>query len=770
VRIYQPAPPAEVLERLLAEPSVAPTVAARRLLPARPAIYTDLPPWLDERIVGALRSRRIERLYSHQAEALTELRAGHDVVVVTPTASGKSLCYDLPVLQALAEDPSARALYLFPTKALGQDQLASFRELAAAAGLPVQAGIYDGDTPAPIRSTIRSAGQVVVTNPDMLHAAILPHHTKWFQLFEQLRYIVVDEAHTYRGVFGSHVAEVLRRLLRLCDHYGSRPQVVACSATIGNPGSLAETLTGRPMTVINRNGAPAGAKHVVVLNPPVIDPRLGVRASGLGLARRAALAFLRAGRQTIVFGRSRVGVELMLTGLREALREGRGPLERVRGYRGGYLPSERREIEAGLRSGEILGVVSTNALELGIDIGRLDVAVLAGYPGTIASTWQQIGRAGRRQEESVAVFVAGPGPVDQFVANHPEFLFESTPEEARLDPTNLHVLLAHLRAATFELPFEPGSELAGVPTDDLLEFLAEEAHVRHAGDGRWYWASENFPASEISLRVAAPENVVIIDSTGGPRPRVIGEVDLFNARTLVHENAIYLHESRQYHVDRLDWDERRAYVRPIDVDHYTQAELAVTLKPLERFAAAGAAAAERAHGEVMVSSIATIYKKLRLETHENLGWGRIHLPEIELHTTAYWLALDPAAFAGWRRDALDAALAGAGRALQTVGSVLLMSDPHDIGLVAQVRSPHVERPVVYLYDSVPGGVGLAARLYGRHQELVAGALALVSDCPCIEGCPACTGPRLDGGGDAKAHARLLLAMLGGTEAVSAPAA
>jgi DEAD/DEAH box helicase domain-containing protein len=578
--------------------------------------------------------------------------------------------------------------------------------------------------------------------------------------------VVVDEAHTYRGVFGSHVADVLRRLFRLCEHYGSRPQVICCSATIGNPGPLAETLTGRKVAVIDRNGAPAGAKHVVVMNPPVVDPRLGVRAGALGLARRVALPFLRGGRQTIVFGRSRVGVELLLTGLRESLREGRGPLSRVRGYRGGYLPSERRQIEAGLRSGDILGVVSTNALELGIDVGRLDVAVLAGYPGTIASTWQQIGRAGRRQDESVAILVAGPGPVDQFVASHPEYLFDSSPEEARLDPTNLHVLLAHLRAATFELPFEPGATLAGVPTDELLEFLAEEAHVRHADDGRWYWASENFPASEVSLRVAAPENVVIIN-TGGPRPRVIGEVDLFAAPTLVHENAIYLHESRQFHVDRLDWEERRAYVRPIDVDHYTQAELAVTLKPLETFAAAPAGAAERAHGEVMVSSMATIYKKLRLETHENLGWGRIHLPEIELHTTSYWLALDGAAIAGWRRDALDAALAGAGRALQTVGSVLLMSDPHDLGLVAQVRSPHIERPVIYLYDSVPGGVGLAGRLFERHAELVAGALALVDDCACAEGCPACTGPRLAGGGDAKRHARRLLAMLDGAAVMPA---
>jgi len=760
MRIYSPAETIETLERLLADPSIRDSVVEHRVLPERAAQTASCPEWLDKRLVRALHSRGIEMLYTHQAEALEALRAGEDIVVVTPTASGKSLCYDLPVLQAMAEDPAARALYLFPTKALSQDQLAAFRELAGAAEMDVAAGVYDGDTPGAIRTNIRTAGQVVVTNPDMLHSAILPHHTKWFQLFEQLRYIVVDEAHTYRGIFGSHVANVLRRLLRLCEHYGSKPQIVCCSATIGNPQALAETLIGRPVRVIDRNGAPAGEKHIVILNPPPVDVRQGIRPGPLGLAHRSAMAFLRAGRQTIVFGKSRVGVELLLTGLREALREGFGPKSRVRGYRGGYLPTERRAIEAGLRSGDVLGVVSTNALELGIDIGRLDAAILAGYPGTIAATWQQMGRAGRRREASVAILVAGAGAVDQFVATHPEYLFDSSPEEARLDPTNLHVLLAHVRAAAFELPFESGDSLSGVPTDDLLHFLAEEGHVRLADDGRWYWASENFPASEVSLRVGAPENVVIIDTTGAPRPRVIGEVDLFAAPTLVYENAIYLHESRQYHVDRLDWGERKAYVTPVDVDYYTQALLAVTLKPLEAFAAAPVAAAERAHGEVMVSSIATIYKKLRLETHENLGWGKIHLPELELHTTAYWVALG-AEFDPWRRDELDVALSGAGRALQTVASVLLMSDPHDLGMVAQVRSPHAEKPVVYLYDSVPGGVGLAARLFERHAELVAGALGLVESCSCEEGCPACVGPRLEAGGMGKEHARRLLSLLCG---------
>jgi DEAD/DEAH box helicase domain-containing protein len=765
MRLYQPLDTLAALERFLADPVVEAGITARRVLPAREADVLPFPTWLDARIRAALEGRGFTGLYRHQVEAIEALRAGRDIAVVTPTASGKSICYNVPILQAVTEDPSSRALYLFPTKALSQDQLAELRDLAGAARLEIAAAVYDGDTPAPVRHVVRAAGQVVVTNPDMLHSAILPHHTKWFQLFEQLRFVVVDEAHTYRGVFGSHVANVLRRLARICAHYGSEPRYVLSSATIGNPRVLTETLTGRSIHVIDRNGAPSGEKHVVVVRPPVIDRRSGLQPGAHGIARRAALSFLRAGRQTIVFGRSRFTVELLLTSLREAFRDGRGPLERIRGYRSGYLPNERRTIEAGLRDGSILGVVSTNALELGIDIGRLDAAILAGYPGTIAGTWQQIGRAGRRQDLSAAVLVAGAAAVDQYVANHPEYLFESSPEEARLDPDNLHVLLGHLRAATFELPFAPGERFGPAPADDLLAFLAEEGHVRQADDGRWYWASENFPASEISLRVAAPENVVIID-IDGPRPRVIGEVDLFSARTLVHENAIYLHESRQYHVDRLDWEERKAYVRPVDVEHYTQAELAVTLKPLEVFAEAPIASGARVHGEVMVSSIATLYKKIRLETNENLGWGRIHLPEIELQTTAWWLAVDPQAVSAWRRAELDGALVGAGRALQTVASILLMSDPRDLGMVAQIRSPHAERPVIYLYEAVPGGVGLSARLFERHAELVGGARELVAMCPCTDGCPACTGPRAEMGGAGKDLAVRLLTLL--EPEVSAP--
>ena len=585
MRTYAPASTRAVLDQLLEEPSLARGVVHHEVRAARPAVHGAWPDWLDPRIRSGLAKRGIENPYTHQADAIEAVHAGRDVVVVTPTASGKSLCYTVPVLQALAEDPSARALFLFPTKALGQDQVAEFGELVLDAGLEVASACYDGDTPAPIRSAIRKAGQVVVTNPDMLHSAILPHHTKWFQLFEQLRVIVIDELHMYRGVFGSHVANVLRRLLRLCAHYGSSPVVVCCSATIGNPAELAETLTGRPVQLIDRNGAPAGEKHLLLVDPPVMDAATGARGSALTLAQRWALPFLRAGRQTVVFGKSRVAVEIMLSNLRETLRQDLGPRNRIRGYRGGYLPTERRSIERGLRDGEVLGVVSTNALELGVDIGRLDVAVLAGYPGSIAGTWQQMGRAGRRGDVSVAVLVASPAPVDQYVIHHPEFVLGGRPEEARLDPDNLHVLLAHVRCASFELPFTPGEWFGPGPADDLLAFLGEGGHVRQADDGRWYWSSENFPASEVSLRAAAPENVVIIDTTPD-RPRVLGEVDLFSAQVLVHQHAIYMHESAQYHVDRLEWGERKAYVHRIDADHYTYANRAVTLKPLDVFATA----------------------------------------------------------------------------------------------------------------------------------------------------------------------------------------
>ena len=640
--------------------------------------------------------------------------------------------------------PPPRALFLFPTKALGQDQVTEFGELTAAAGLTISTSTYDGDTPAPIRSAIRAAGQVVVTNPDMLHSAILPHHTKWFQLFEQLRFIVIDELHTYRGVFGSHVANVLRRLLRICAHYGSHPVIVCCSATIGNPAELADD-AHRPTDAARRPERRAGrrAPRRCSSTRRSSTRRAARGARPLTLAQRWALPFLRAGRQTIVFGRSRVAVEILLTGpARVAARELRAaqprprlprrlPADRAAGDRARPArrrdPRRRRHQRARARRGHRPARRR-----------RSWRAIRARSP----ATWQQFGRAGRRQGTSVAILVASGAPVDQYVIHHPEFLLEGTPEEARLDPDNLHVLLAHLRAATFELPFEPGEVFGPAPADDLLAFLAEEGHVRQAGDGRWYWSSENFPASEISLRTAAPENVVIIDTTPD-RPRVLGEVDLFSAQVLVHERAIYIHESVQYYVDRLEWDERKAYVHRIDVDHYTYANRAVTLKPLEMFAEAPATGGRRIHGEVMVASLVTLFKKLKFLTDENVGWGPIDLPELELQTTAYWLTAEAPA-TRWRRDELDIALLGAGRAIQTVAAVLLMVDPRDLGLVTQVRSPHSEEPTIYLYEAVPGrgravraAVAAPRRAHRRPRPTSSRPAAATT------GCPACTGPRLE---------------------------
>ena len=754
MRYYEPSNVQAVLDDILAEPSISNGVLHHATVPARDADFVPMPEWMHPGLREGLASRGIRQLYRHQFEAVDAVRAGRDIVVVTPTASGKSLCYLVPTLQSLADDPTARALYLFPTKALGQDQVAELGALSQASNLQINASTYDGDTPNPIRSAIRSAGQVVVTNPDMLHAAILPHHTKWFQLFEQLKIIVIDELHTYRGLFGSHVANVLRRLLRICAHYGSHPVIVCCSATIGNPGELATLLTGRQHQLIDRNGAPSGERHILMCQPPLLDPATGARGSAPALAVRWAIPFLRAGRQTLVFGKSRVQVELMLTNLRESLRLGYGPHRQIRGYRSGYLPTERRAVERGLRDGELLGVVSTNALELGVDVGQLDVSILAGYPGSIAATWQQMGRAGRRQGTSVSVLIAGGGPVDRYVVEHPSFLLDSAPEEARLDPDNLNIILGHLKAACFELPFEPGERFGPTEAAPLLAFLGEEGLVRHASDDRWYWSNENFPASSVSLRAAADENVVIIDTTPA-RPRVIGEIDIFAAQVLVHENAIYLHESAQYHVDRLDWDERKAYVTHVDVDHYTYADRAVTLKPLEEFEMSAVTGATRVHGEVMVSSLVSMFKKLKFGTDENLGWGPVHLPELELQTTAYWVTLGDAA-EGWRRADLDVALIGAGRAMQAVAAVLLMVDPRDLGLVSQVRSPHSQSPTIYLYETVPGGVGMSERLYARHDELMAGAADLISACDCESGCPSCTGPRLERDVDARSLALRLL--------------
>jgi DEAD/DEAH box helicase domain-containing protein len=737
-------PAVATLERLLSDPSFRRGVTLDHEIPGRPGIYAPLPSDLPAPLRQALEARGMGRLYSHQAEAYAEARGGHDLVVVTPTASGKTLCYNLPVVAGILEKPASRALYLFPTKALAQDQLAEIRELNAHLEGAIRSYTYDGDTPPNARTAIREAGNLVVTNPDMLHAAILPHHTKWLKLFQNLDYVVIDELHAYRGVFGSHLGNVVRRLQRVCRFYGSSPTFIFASATIANPGELAEKILERPVRVVDRNGAPAAAKRLVFYNPPVINPELGLRRSSLLEAQRVALEFLREGAQTIVFGRSRLQVEVLLSYLKEALADRLGRHGDIRGYRGGYLPAQRREIERGLRDGTVRGVVATNALELGIDVGQMQAAVLCGYPGSIASTWQQLGRAGRRDEASVGVMVCSSNPLDQFLARHPEYFLESSPEHGLVDPDNLLVLLGHLQASVFEVPFADG-ERFGRDTAELLEMLGEQGQAHHSA-GTWFWSADAFPAAEVSLRTVLAENVVIIDTSTGAR--VIGEMDQFAAQTLLHDQAIYLHEGQQHHVDHLDWAEKKAYVRPVKVDYYTDADRAASVQVLEGFDEAGGAI-RRAHGEVLVTSLATIFKKIRFHTHETIGTGPIDLPQVDIHTTSYWLTVPDDLALSYTRIDLQAGLHGLSHALRHVASVFLMCDPRDLGVATQVRSPHTGGPTIFLYDVFPGGVGLSPRLFELHGRILEAAAELVEGCECLSGCPSCVGAMVEHGADAR---------------------
>jgi DEAD/DEAH box helicase domain-containing protein len=750
---------ADTITALLGDPAIARMVTAHRVLEPRGPRHAPWPDGLDRRVADGLRARGVEAPYIHQAAAIDAARARRHVVVVTPTASGKTLCYNVPVLDAVAQDPAARALYLFPTKALAADQLDELRSLAAAAAIGLKTHTYDGDTPANVRSVVRAAGQVAITNPDMLHSAILPHHTKWFKLFENLRFVVVDELHTYRGLFGSHVANVVRRLRRICRHYGSDPTFILASATIANPRELAERLIEAPVELVDDNGAPRGERHMIVVNPPVANEELGIRGSALLTGQRLAERLISGGVQTIAFARSRTAVEVLTSYLHETFAPPPGHPHTIHGYRGGYLPNERRDVEMGLRDGRVRGVVATNALELGIDIGGLDAAISIGYPGTIASTWQQFGRAGRTASTSLSALVCASDPIDQFLAAHPEYLFDRSPEHGLVNPDNLHVLLNHLRASTFELPV-PAEERFGIEeTPALLDVLSEDGWIRRADDDRYYWSHENFPASDFSLRSGAPENVVIIDTTGD-RHRVLGEVDLFAAPLLVHEKAIYIHQGVQHHVDRLDWDERKAYVTRTDVDYYTDADLGITLKVLEVFEEADdGRAGRRQRGEVMVAWKVTMFKKLKYHTHENVGWGSISIPEQEMHTAACWLVPPAELVNRYDRDTLDGALIGLARVARTTAALLLMCDPRDLGVLAQVQAPFTGRPTLYLYDATPGGVGLSERLYSLMDQLVRLSRQAVDDCRCADGCPACVGPAIEVGQRGKQTVAELLAAL-----------
>ena len=726
-------------------------LSAVRQIPARDAKFRPMPAWVASALVEAYQEKGIRELYSHQASTAELVQDAKNVVVVTPTASGKTLCYNLPVLNAVLENADTRALYLFPTKALAQDQLAELQDLAKRLDDSFGVFTYDGDTPSDARKAIRERGHIVLTNPDMLHTGILPHHTKWMRLFEKLRYIVLDELHTYRGVFGSHLANVLRRLKRIAKFYGSDPQFICCSATIANPGELASQLIEKEVEVVE-----------------VVNRNLGIRRSYINEATRVAKEILARKLQTIVFANSRLHTEVLLTYLQQANPPKLGQPEPIRGYRGGYLPGERREIERGLRDGRILGVVATNALELGIDVGSLDACVMAGYPGSIASTWQRAGRAGRRTGSSCAVFVASSAPLDQFIVKHPDYFFGSSPEHAHVQPDNLEILVNHLKCAAFELPISPDEGFGKVDLPGLCEQLGEAGFLHQSG-GDWHWIDEAYPADTISLRSVTSDNFVIIDTTGEDKgkPEVIGEVDFSSALTTVHPKAIYIHQGQQYHVEHLDFDKRKAYVKPVDVDYFTDAIRYTQVRVLEvaeEETIAGPAA--RAHGDVLVRSQVVGFKKIKFFTNENVGSGKLELPENEMHTTSFWLTLGHSLLAGlpFNLSERQSGIFGLLYALGSMATLLMMCDRRDLGTAVGERPPSAAteidwedfavpantseakeffEPNLYIYDAYPGGIGFSEPLHRACDALLHRTVELISACPCENGCPSCVGPTAD---------------------------
>lgn len=821
-------------------------VSAWQHYPKRPAQLAPMPDFVGEPLRQALSQRGITSLYSHQKIAIEAALNGQNVVISTATASGKSLCYTIPVLKSLSENPSSRALYLFPTKALAQDQLKETSSIINLAQLPVDVQAYDGDTPQSQRRAIRQSTGILVTNPDMLHAGILPQHTLWRNLLSALRYVVIDEIHAYRGVFGSHVANVIRRLRRICHFYGSDPQFICCSATIANPKEHAERLVEASFKLVDEeeNGAPLGEKHFILYNPPIIDEDLGLRRSTILSANDAAAAFLTEDVQTIVFARARQSVELLLTYLREEIENQGNPSKSIVGYRGGYLPLERRAIEKGLREGQIRGVVATNALELGIDIGQLSAAILTGYPGSVASTWQQAGRAGRRSEKSAVIMVAGGSPLDQYICQHPRYLFGRSPENALCNPDNIRILLRHLACAAYELPFQKGETFAGFgQVDELLASLVDAGEVYQTAN-QYHWIGEGFPSHAFSLRTSG-DDVVVIQDISGSQPLVIGQIDLESVPLLTYEGAIYMHQARTYIVEELDLDNRLANVAPVDVDYYTRSSVSSTIRNLAPKKESMEGDLLRAYGEIIVVTKATGFRKIKRYTHETLGFGDITLPETELDTDGYWLIfgeslteklvqagilvmpnnygpnwqaqrkkvltrdgyqcrncgtearpgnglhvhhLRPFREFGYvpgeneayvRANDLEnlitlcpschrraeagqqtrSALGGLAYVLGNLAPLFLMCDPRDIQVSAESRNPLTQAPTIVIYERIAAGVGFSERLYELHDQLLASAGELVSDCRCRLGCPACVGPPGEIGPDTKQVTQKLLTFL-----------
>ncbi len=776
----------ELLDELLTSLETGPLISAVRHFEAKPAVFAPFPSSLDPRIVEALKARGVEQLYSHQAKAFEAVAKGEHLVVVTPTASGKTLCYNLPVLQALVQQPEARVLYLFPTKALAQDQLAELTELAKS--LPdMRMFTYDGDTPQDARRSVRARANLVLTNPDMLHSGILPHHTKWVNLFQNLKYVVIDELHAYRGVFGSHLANVLRRLKRICRHYGATPQFIMASATIANPGDLAQRLTGERVVELDRERRAHRGEDLHGLQPAGGQSR--ARHPG-ALSRRGLQA---RGPLPEAEGRHhRVLPEPALHRGGAVLdqEDGRGQDRRLR-HRARLsrrLPAAAppREVEQGLRSGEVLGVVSTSALELGIDIGHLDLAVLAGYPGTIASMWQQAGRAGRRTGESAAVMVATSSPMDQYLAAHPDYLFGAPPEHARINPENPFILINHVKCAAFELPLG-ADEAFGGDVSAHLAALEDEGVLHRAGE-HFHWSSETYPADHISLRTVTSDNFLVIDTTARDqqqvkRRQIIAEVDWKSAFAMIYPKAIYMVEGEPFEVQELHYredEEKVAYVKKVVVDYFTDAITAKGVWILQRFGRQETPGLLAEQGEVLVAEKVVGFKKIKMGTLENVGSGEVELPQQEMQTTSAWLTLDPDLLAqiSPRRDDLVDGLRALSHLLHSLAPIFLLCDIRDVGswlgdgspsqagqvvtretMRAQLLQGETFTPTIYLYDNQPGGIGLAERIFEVLPEMLARGLETLEACGCRSGCPSCVGPVNEVGRQAKPVARNILTRL-----------
>jgi len=709
-------------------------------IPARDAQYGQLREPLSPRLEESLRSQGVEQLYSHQITAIEAIREGKNIVVATSTASGKTLCYNIPILEAVLSDENTRALYLYPTKALAQDQLKKlirFKEIDPA--FTFEAGTYDGDTPTNTRRRLRSSGRLILSNPDMLHSSILPNHTRWGEFFTNLKFVVMDEIHTYRGIFGSNVTNLMKRFNRICAHYGSSPQFICCSATIGNPKELAETLTGHEIVLVDNDGSPKGPKKFVLWNPPFIDEGKTERRSPNSEATSLMVDLIKGRVQTITFVQARVVAELIFRYCQEGLQRIRPALANsIRAYRSGYLPEDRREIEQQLFSGELLGVVSTSALELGIDVGGLDACIIVGYPGTISSTWQRAGRAGRGEEEALAILIGHNNPIDQYLMKNPKYFFGQPVENAVISVDNPYIMVGHLRCAAKELPITlKDEEMFGETAPALLNLLEDDAQVRFSGD-KWYWTGTGWPSADFGLRDIAQNTYNIVDTTEG-RNQVIGTLDEFSAFMLVHNQAIYMQEAETYFVKELNLAQKIAYVEKINADYYTQAVTETNIRVDRTEMERDLLRSKAFFGQVTVTSTTIMFRKIKLYTLESIGFGNLDLPPQDLETSAVWIIPPLSAINRVKEYGRipSEGLMGIGNALTGVIPLYVICDYIDIGPV--VDSSNTGVPTIFIYDKYPSGLGFAEKSYEMLDQIMERCMELISSCPCEDGCPSCVG-------------------------------